>query len=103
MLQAARRGRVRPSSGRCRIARMIESGPALVLYVRDGCHLCDQFLIELSLELGGDLGGLRVVNVDTDPGLAARYGLRVPVLEWAGEVAGEGQFDRDRFWRHFPV
>ena len=31
--------------------RMLESEPGLVLYVREGCHLCEQFLIDLSLEL----------------------------------------------------
>ena len=31
---------------------MLESDSGLVLYVREGCHLCDQFLMELSLELG---------------------------------------------------
>jgi hypothetical protein len=76
---------------------------ALVLYVRAGCHLCDQFLIELSLELGGVVEGLRIVDVDTDPALAARFGLRLPVLEVGSRVAGEGFFDRDRFRGLYPV
>ncbi len=82
---------------------MGEPEAALVLYVRDGCHLCDQFLIELSLELGGNLDDLELVDVDSDPELAVRYGLRVPVLEWRGQIAGEGRFDRGRFRRRYPV
>jgi hypothetical protein len=77
-------------------------GP-LVLYVREGCHLCDQFLIELAIELGGQTGVIGIRNVDDDPELAVRYGLRVPVLECAGQVAGEGRFDRDRFRELYPL
>lgn len=76
---------------------MADRAPPLVLYVREGCHLCDRFLVELSVELGGGLGRLQIVDVDADPALAIRYGLRVPVLEVDSEVAGEGSFDRDRF------
>ena len=50
----------------------------VILYVREGCHLCDDFLVGLSLEMGPAYGDLAVVDVDRDPGLAARYGLRVP-------------------------
>jgi hypothetical protein len=77
-------------------------GP-LVLYVREGCHLCDQFLIELAIELGGQTAGLGIRNVDDDVELAVRYGLRVPVLECAGQVAGEGRFDRARFRELYPL
>jgi hypothetical protein len=78
------------------------TGKRLVLYVRDGCHLCDRFLVELEIELAGTAEPL-VVDVDTDTGLAARYGLRVPVLEIDGVAAGEGTFDRARFRALFPL
>ncbi len=65
----------------------------LVLYVRDGCHLCDQFLVELSMDLGPQIERLAVVDVDRDPDLASRFGLRVPVLEMDGEVLCEGYYD----------
>jgi hypothetical protein len=67
----------------------------LRLYVREGCHLCEQFLLELSLDLGPRLAELTVVDVDGDPALAARFGLHVPVLEQGGAVVGEGRYDRD--------
>jgi hypothetical protein len=67
-----------------------------VLYVREGCHLCEQFLLELSLDLGPAVEALRIADVDQDAELAARFGLRVPVLEAAGTVLCEGVYDAAR-------
>ncbi len=66
---------------------------AFVLYVREGCHLCDQFMVDLSVDLGPAVESLVVVDVDRDEELASRFGLRVPVLEAAGEVLCEGFYD----------
>lgn len=65
----------------------------LVLYVREGCHLCEQFLVELSIEMGPAVERVRIVDVDRDVELAVRYGLRVPVLEARGAVLCEGAYD----------
>jgi hypothetical protein len=65
----------------------------LVLYVREGCHLCEQFLLELSLDLGPGMERLDVRDVDRDVELAVRFGLRVPVLELDGTVVCEGVYD----------
>ena len=65
----------------------------LILYVREGCHLCEQFMLELSLDLGPDLERLQVQDVDRDADLAVRFGLRVPVLELDGAVISEGVYD----------
>jgi hypothetical protein len=67
-----------------------------VLYVRDGCHLCEQFLLELSLDLGPAVEVLQVVDVDRDADLAVRFGLRVPVLEAGGLLLCEGVYDAAR-------
>ena len=72
--------------------------PPLRLYVRDGCHLCDDFLLELTLDLGAQTE-LSLVDVDSDPDFAARFGLRVPVLEADGQVICEGRYDRGRVRR----
>jgi hypothetical protein len=77
--------------------------PTVVLYVREGCHLCDDFLVDLSREMGPAYRDLSVVDVDRDRGLAVRYGLRVPVLEVAGEVACEGRYDAPRVRRALRV
>jgi hypothetical protein len=76
---------------------MAEPPAALTLYVRQGCHLCEQFLMELSLELGPvALEQLAIVDVDSDPELASRYGLRVPVLASPAGVLCEGVLDAGR-------
>ena len=81
----------------------VPAGPRAVLYVRDGCHLCDEFLVDLSLEMGPEIASVEVADVDRDPGLAIRYGLRVPVLEVGGEVACEGRYDAARVRRALQV
>jgi hypothetical protein len=73
------------------VSRELPEG--LVLYVRQGCHLCDQFLLELSLEFGPAIECLPVLDVDQDADLAVRFGLRVPVLELGGQVICEGIYD----------
>jgi hypothetical protein len=69
---------------------------AAVLYVREACHLCETFLLELSVDLGPAAERIRVLDVDRDEELACRYGLRVPVLEAGGAVLCEGVYDRAR-------
>ena len=68
----------------------------LVLYVREGCHLCEQFLVELSVDIGPGVERLRVLDVDRDADLAVRFGLRVPVLELDGSVLCEAVYDGPR-------
>lgn len=43
--------------------------------------------------LAGVVPEATIVDVDGDPGLAAVYGTRVPVVEIDGAVAIEGRFD----------
>jgi glutaredoxin len=47
-----------------------------ILYGRRGCHLCD----EMAAALAARGVAFDKVNVDADRELAARYGVRVPVL-----------------------
>lgn len=76
---------------------MADPVAGLTLYVREGCHLCEQFLMELSLEIGpAALEQLAIVDVDSDPELASRYGLRVPVLAFGAGVLCEGVLDMGR-------
>ncbi len=56
----------------------------LTVYVRNGCHLCEDMVAELRrLQAEYDFG-LQTVDIDTDAALVARHGTRVPVL-CAGE------------------
>ena len=50
------------------------------LYSRPYCHLCDDLVAGLRELLVGRAFELTVVDVDSDPALAERYGLDVPVL-----------------------
>lgn len=56
-------------------------GPlSLRLLTRPGCHLCEEMkakVVPLLARLGGTLVD---VDVDSDPALAARFGLEIPVL-----------------------
>ena len=70
------------------------SGP-LVLFVRADCHLCEQFLLDFSLDFPQAAATLRLCDVDADPTLAAQYGLRVPVLSVAGRAVCEGSYDSE--------
>lgn len=56
----------------------------LTLYIRTGCHLCEDMLQELNLRQ--DLLGfnLQTVDIDGKPELEALYGTKVPVLSHAG-------------------
>jgi len=60
----------------------------LTLYHRKGCHLCEQMLAELR-SLYGEHVSVTLIDVDSDPGLRARYGQRVPVLVGGSRVFGQ--------------
>lgn len=54
----------------------LKSSPMLTLYGREHCHLC-----ELAQELLQTAQmPFRALDIDSDPELGARYGLRIPVL-----------------------
>lgn len=69
-------------------------GPEIAFYTREGCRLCEQFLLDLSLDFPDRAAGLVLRDVDSDPDWAVAYGLRVPVLTVDGVVACEGFYDR---------
>lgn len=68
----------------------------LRLIQRHPCELCDKMHEALLLQLGGEQVKLQLQDVDQDPQLQRRYGLRVPVLidPW-GEVISEGVLDAE--------
>ena len=68
----------------------------LVLYVREGCHLCDVFLVDLEQDLASALVAITLVDVDSDEALAMEFGLRVPVLALSGRVVCEGRYESQR-------
>ena len=56
--------------------------PRLILYERDGCHLCDDARVLLDEMIGIDRYAR--VAIDTDDDLVLRYGLRIPVIALDG-------------------
>jgi hypothetical protein len=54
----------------------------LILYERDGCHLCDEARVLLDEMLGP--GRYSRVDIETDDDLVLRYGFRIPVLSLDG-------------------
>jgi glutaredoxin len=66
----------------------------VVLYTRQGCHLCDdahQVLEEARQRHGF---GLETVDIDTAPELASRYGEQVPVVLVNGKLRFRGGVNR---------
>jgi hypothetical protein len=62
---------------------MIATMPRPTLYVRDGCHLCEDAAALLDDMLGTD--GWDAVDIATDDDLLVRYAHRIPVLIVDGE------------------
>ena len=54
--------------------------PLLTVYGRTYCHLCDDMIAALHTLQGRFSFEVNVVDVDTDTGLEARFGDKVPVL-----------------------
>ena len=66
----------------------------LTVVHREGCDLCDEMVVELqSLGRSRPLPPIDVVDVDSDPELARRYGLNVPVLLLDGTVVCRHRLD----------
>jgi glutaredoxin len=52
----------------------------VTLYTRVGCHLCEEAERVLRAEQAATPFRLDLVDVDRDPELVRRYGVRVPVV-----------------------
>jgi hypothetical protein len=64
-----------------------------LLYSRPGCCLCDEMLKELAALPEAQPHGIDVLDVDTDPAAKTRYGHKIPVLLYAGELVCHGHLD----------
>jgi hypothetical protein len=62
---------------------MIAAMPRPVLYVREGCHLCEEAAGLLDEMIGTD--GWDAVDIASDDDLLVRYAHRIPVLAIDGE------------------
>jgi hypothetical protein len=71
----------------------------LVLYTRDGCHLCDVARSALERVLAATGEGFTEVDISTDPELTAEYGDRIPVVLLDGREHGYWRVEEDRLLR----
>jgi len=64
-----------------------------LLYSRPGCGLCEEMLSELAALPQAGCYPVDVLDVDTDPALKMRYGHKIPVLFFGGELVCHGRLD----------
>ena len=72
------------------------SGERVLVYTRDGCHLCDEaesVVARVCAELSQSFA---TADVDADPELRAEYGDRVPVIMVDGREHGFFRVEEDR-------
>lgn len=67
--------------------------PRLILYERDGCHLCDEARVMLDEMLGRDR--YTRVDIEADDDLVVRYGFRIPVISLDGIDRLEAPIERE--------
>jgi glutaredoxin len=72
----------------------------VTLYTRVGCHLCEEAAQVLRAEREAIPFTLETVDVDQDPELARRYGVRVPVVAVEGVELFEYEVPRDLLRAH---
>jgi hypothetical protein len=73
------------------------AGPRFLVYTREGCALCDEFIAGLA-----ELAQFEVRDVDEDPAAQRRFGHKLPVLICEGSVVCHGRLDRDAVLRLAP-
>jgi Glutaredoxin-like domain (DUF836) len=70
---------------------------SVVLYAREGCHLCDEARgVILSVRARTPFA-FTEVDIETDDALLRDYGVRIPVVTVDGEERFEIAVDRDAF------
>jgi glutaredoxin len=76
-----------------------QSSPRVVLYTREGCHLCDDALALIERH------GIRpeCLDVDADPELRRRFNECVPVVEIDGKIRFRGRVDEVLLRRLLPA
>jgi glutaredoxin len=66
-----------------------------VLYSRAGCHLCDDMQRALAALPAARGVAVQVLDVDADAAARVRWGHKVPVLLFAGELVCHGHLDSE--------
>jgi hypothetical protein len=74
---------------------MSRGSPGFLMYSRPGCGLCEEMLSELAALPAARPFRVDVIDVDADDALKVRYGHKIPVLLFAGELVCHGRLDTE--------
>jgi len=66
-----------------------------VLFSRPGCGLCEEMRAELERLPAAQGYPLEVLDVDADADTRSRYGHKIPVLLFGGELVCHGRLDTE--------
>jgi len=75
--------------------------PAVSVYLREDCHLCEALLDELRQLQPRWRFEIRTFDIDRDPQLQARYNTRIPVVVIGEEEVCEYFLDPERLAVYF--
>ncbi len=70
-----------------------------LLYSRPDCGLCEEMLHELENLPAARGIAIDVLDVDADRDTRTRYGHKIPVLLYAGELVCHGVLDSDEVYK----
>jgi glutaredoxin len=79
------------------------SARRVTVYTRVGCHLCEEAERVVRGEQAAGGFELELVDVDRDPELARRYGVRVPVVTVDGQELFEYEVPVDLLRAHLAL
>lgn len=71
----------------------------VTLYMRAGCHLCEEAKREMEAAGCRDRYALEEIDIDSDPALRARYGWDIPVVAIDGIVVFKHRLTAAEFRR----
>jgi glutaredoxin len=81
--------------------RLALAGPRdVTMYMRDGCHLCEEAKASMAPLLAEFGANLHEVDIDDDPILLARYTNEVPVIFVGSQFFAQHRLDLARLRRH---
>ncbi|MDH5444702.1 MAG: glutaredoxin family protein [Gammaproteobacteria bacterium] len=75
----------------------------LTIYTRDGCHLCEDMLLELQQRKSKRPFSLNIIEINGLPELESLYGTKVPVLVHEGREICHFFLDEVAFNQCFEV
>jgi glutaredoxin len=73
----------------------------LIVYYREGCHLCEQMVASLHQEQAKHQASVQfeieIIDIDDDPELVQKYDVDVPVVTYQDKVIFYHFFDAEEF------